>query len=1018
MQKDQKIPESLSKQLNGYERALLRSESLLTFCAAFSFMILSFFIAFGSDRLWNTAPLVRVIIILSGITPLLYFIYKWGMHWIWKRRNIRDLAKKIQQHHRQLGDRLLGAIELADSEHCDENISEELQEAAIRKIAEQASTIDFRKDVDRKAPSRALAVAILLFSFVGILFYLMPDAFNNTLLRWANPLSSLARFTFTILGKMPEEKIVPASEPFNVECKIDSASRWKPEKLLYNLEGSEKGESNFDKNGKAIIDFPGVSKSSRLAVTAGDTGDSMQIKPVQRPSLKGLGVKIVFPEYIKRTSVEREIDGGVLSLLKGSTFTLKGKVNRDLISASITFSNGGSEKNIVVKSANFASSGMVADRQKKIKMNWVDTFNLSPAEPYELKIKVDEDRAPLVELPGLANFSAMLIDESLKVKIRAEDDYGVQFVDVEYYIDSIDGKKTMKRVNQTASLSAGSPTSVRLDSGFNFSPELMDIPEKSLVVLNGISNDFFPNRKPNRSVVHRIYILSHAQHAKLIQDRLDRIMAEVEDLIRRERESLSKNDKISKLDDKDIEKQQTTDKISDQKMREAGEKRELKKMITEGMQLLKEALRNRKFPDKTLSDWTKFMEQMKNMSNQEMKDIVANLRNAQNKQQRRKDIKKSMEAQRKMIAKLKKMLEKMDDSMKSLVVQNFVNRLRKEASNELKISGNMKKMIKDIVGLPIKDIPEKWKKEYTEQIKAQNTVNKNAREIRDELRAFFARTRIEKYQKVVDDMKKEKMDDALRLLKENLEINHTGASMVDSAKLAGNFNKWADMIGKSGKKQSGQSRGKGGKGGGEGKIDMEFLLAMLRMIQGEQNIRDKTRTLEQKINDKKFYKDKTGRVADQQNDLYRLLKSAQAKTKCPKVKQLLNDAGKAMKDAEEMLKKPQTDLETISAETEVIERLSGAFQKSCQNSKSQQGAQMMAMLKQMMMQQGGGKGGSKPGRGNGGFSNDPNKRFTGNDFKKQDPERSVDQTGGNTVVKLPEEYKSAIEAFYRKIEKE
>ena len=124
---------------------------------------------------------------------------------------------------------------------------------------------------------------------------------------------------------------------------------------------------------------------------------------------------------------------------------------------------------------------------------------------------------------------------------------------------------------------------------------------------------------------------------------------------------------------------------------------------------------------------------------------------------------------------------------------------------------------------------------------------------------------------------------------------------------------------------------------------------MLRMVQGEQNIRDKTRALEQKKDEKKQYREKSERVADEQNDLYRLLKATKQKSKCPKVKKLLSLAGKAMKDAEEMLSKPQTDLETISAETEVIGRLSGAFQQSCKNGKSQQGAQMMSMLMQMMM---------------------------------------------------------------------
>ena len=1013
MHKDNQIPDSLRKQLKGYEGALLRSESLLTFCAAFSFMILSFFIGFGSDRLWDTLPVIRVLIIILGISPFIYYLFRWGQHWIWKRRTVRDLAKQIQKHHRQLGDRLLGAIELADSEHTDEHISEELQLAAIQKVAEQASGCDFKKDVDRKRPARAFAVAVLMFSFVGILFYIVPDAFNNALSRWANPLSSISRFTFTIFGIMPKEKIVAVSEEFDLKCKIDPSSRWKPETLAYNLDNSEVGTAPFNKKHEAELNFAGISENAKLSIVAGDTSASIKIKPVQRPSLKVISTEITFPEYIQRPILTQEVEGGGITLLKGAEFKLKGTVSRELVSAVIISSKKSESTNLSVKSANFATGKLKIEQTGKVDLDWIDKYGLTPSEPYELKITVIEDRAPSVECPVLTSFTAILIDESLKIKIRAEDDYGIKMVDAEYSVTSIDGKKIKNAEVETISLSAGNPTTVLLNSSFTFSPELMSIPEKSLVVLNGITNDFYPDREPSRSVAHRIYILSHAQHTKLIQDRLDRIMAKLEDLIRREKESLAKSDKINKLNDKELAKQNATDKITDQKMRESSENRELKRMVAEGMKMMKEALRNRKFPDKTLSEWTKMLEQMKNMSDQDMKNLVSSLRNAQSNKQRRKELQKSMEAQRKMIAKMKKLLEKMDDSLKSLTVDNFVNRLRKEGKKENAISGNMKKMMKDIVGLHVDEIPKEFKKQYFEQIATHKSVTKNAREIKAELTAFFARTRIEKYKKVVDAMEQTKMDKALISLSKSLDANHAGASMIDSKKLADNFNKWADIIGKSGDKKSGQG---GGKGGGEGEIDMEVLLAMLRMIQGEQNIRDKTRALEQKKNEKKLYREKSERVADEQNDLYRLLEATKQKSKCPKVKKLLSLAGKAMKDAEEMLSKPQTDLETISAETEVIERLSGAFQKSCKNGKSQQGAQMMSMLMQMMMQGGKGQGGKKPGQGNGGLSNDPNSRFTGPDFKKNEGTRTVDKIGGTGAAgKLPEEYKSAIEAFYRKM---
>ncbi len=1014
MQINQKIPNSLNRQLNGYEKSLFKSESLLTFCAAFSFMVISFFITFGSDRLWDTVPFVRIVIILIGIGPSLYIMYKWGQHWLWKRRTVRDLAAGLQIHHKQLGDRLLGVIELAESDHKDENISEELREAAIRKIAEQAACIDFKKDIDRKKPSKAFLTAVLLFSSAGILFYMIPEAFNNTLIRWANPLSSISRFTFTVFSESPKNKVVPVSEPFTMVYKIDPVSLWKPSTLSYKLEGNIEGESNLKKEHTAL-NFAGVAQPSILHVRAGDATCSTSIKPVHRPSLKKLYAAIVYPEYIQRAPVEKKIEGGSISLLTGSTFKLKGEITRDLLFATLSSENTNAEQ-LSVDSKKFATEEIPVSEEKKLILNWKDIFKLSPAVPYELNLKVEEDSEPFVECPELASFSAMLVDESLKINIRAEDDYGVKIIDAEYTIDSIDGKKNKHKQTETISLSAGAPDQQKLLTSFMFSPERMNLPEKSLIVLNGVSKDFLPGRTLSRSATHRIYILSHDQHARLIQDRLERIMAEVEDLIRREKESLNKNEKISKLNNKELTTQKTTDEIMNQKRREAREKKETEKMIAEAIKLLKEALRNRKFPDKTITEWSKFLEKLQSMSQKEMQEIVSSLQKAQQQQQRREDMEKTAKTQRKMIEKMQKMLNKMDDSLKSLSVENFVHRLKKTAENENSIADSLQKMMKNIVGLDPADLPVDMKEEYQLQIEKQKSISRNAREIRDELTAFFARTRIEKYKTVVDDMDKEKMDAALSKLEKNLSANHTASSINETKKMADNLNKWADILGKKGNEQTQSRGGQGGQGGG-GEVDMELLLAMLRMIQGEQNIRNKTRSLDRNKPEEKEYKEKTDRLADEQDDLHRMLESVKEKIKsCPAAVQLLESTGKAMKDAEKMLLKSQTDAETVAAETEVIERLSGAFQQSCKNAKQQQGAKMMAMLMRMLMQQQG-KGGSKPGKGAEGFSDDSNKRFTGPDFQKNDPKRSIDLTGGADSIKLPEEYKSAIEAFYKKVRK-
>lgn len=1007
----EKIPESLRRQMRGYELALYESETALVSALALVSLLLAFLLFFGSDRLWDTSVLARTLILLCGTLPVLTLGALWLRSWLFKRRGTRELAKEIQRYHPEFGDRLLGTIELAEGTHANEGISEELMKAAIAKTAEKAVGMNFKKDVDRKRPVYAGLAAVLLMGLVALFWSIYPEACENALKRLLNPAAPISRYTFTVLKPLPKKIIVPKNEPFELKCGVNtSISKWSPGSLEYSIKDVCSSSLPLH-DGSAVVKITGVDKNSYLKISAGDASTTVMVEPKARPALKSLSAKIAYPKYTGLGNKTLRLSGSTLDLPENATYSLVGEVVRKIKSAEIRLRDD-SWKKLNVNGAKFASHEMTANKPEKISITWKDSFGMTPTTPCSLEINPLPDKIPFVKCPGLAPFSAILANEVLKITVEAEDDYGLRSVDAEYIVNSVDGAKAAEQEKTDVSLVAGGKKATKLAGMFSFAPNLMGIKEKTLLTLRGTAGDFKPGRGVSYSAPHKIYVLSREQHARIVSDRLKRVMADMEDMMRREEESLTKNERISKLSDKKMATKKTGDKVKAQSEKERREKRELDKLIAKTSNLLKEALRNNKFPNDAIAKWSEFLEKMKSMSAADMPKMLTHMDNAaDNAKRRKKELSKAIETQREMLNKLKKMLKKMDDSLNSLELNTFVNRLKKQSKSEAEISSALKKLTPAIIGLPVNSIPASVKGEYKALTTKQKSAKTDSREIREDLAAFFSRTRLKKYQNVVDDMDKSKMEDKLVKLSKALSENHTGTGVRTSAALSKDFTRWAKMLSNAG---NSKASGGAGKGGECEEIDMEMLMDILRMIQKQQNIREKTRAVERAGKNDQRRDKNTKELAEEQKKLRRTLAETIKKAeKSPKARAMLAKVGKVMEEVEGLLRKPETGKTTVAAETEVVERLAGAFSQACKGKAGNKpGAKMMAALMRMLMKQGAGS--SSGGSMAGGSTDAANKRFGGPGFSGKQTQKTSSGAGGESAGKIPEEFKNDIEAFLKK----
>ena len=117
------LPDSLKEKLNAFERRLRTMETVAAICGGLSGVLLAYFVLFISDRFWDTPLVLRMCLTLTAALGAAWFTHRWISNWIMKRRDIRNLAKLVQKHHRKLGDRLLGIVELADESSRSGNVS-------------------------------------------------------------------------------------------------------------------------------------------------------------------------------------------------------------------------------------------------------------------------------------------------------------------------------------------------------------------------------------------------------------------------------------------------------------------------------------------------------------------------------------------------------------------------------------------------------------------------------------------------------------------------------------------------------------------------------------------------------------------------------------------------------------------------------------------------------------------------------------------------------------------------------
>ncbi|RPJ35901.1 MAG: hypothetical protein EHM17_00535 [Verrucomicrobiaceae bacterium] len=852
------IPESLRRQLADFRRHLWQVKIQEALAAGLIGLLVSFLLVYGLDRIWQTPGWARLLILLGGMSLFAGFAPYWLHRWVWKQRRETQLARLIAKRYPGLGDRLLGVIELQDQQGSADSLSPRLREAAMEAVAAETGRRKLEDALPPQKHRRWALAAMLLAAVSATAFTLTPRAGLNALQRWLLPLSNTERYTFTKLENPPSHRAVAFGEAFVVVLKLAADSEQRPSEASgrYGLQPAV--TTTLDGNSYHFT-FPGQQDPGVIVFRIGDLRHEMRIEPVQRPSTKAVRAVVTPPAYLGIAERSVDLNSGVLSVVEGGKLRIELEMNRPLESGSfgptrsLALEEGGEETTHTPAAGDLTVSGGLASTPVldvgavpfEIPFTWKDRFGLEGDTGFRLRVEALKDAAPTCYLQGIDRQKVMLPEETIDFEVLAEDDFGVKAAGIEW-----SGQFTRPTDESPAKgellLGEGAPEERRLLKAAAFSPAAFGIsPQK--ITLRGFTEDHFPERARVYSEPVVLYVLTRDEHAQMLKNLFDRQITELEDLARRELGLLEENERLEKLDGSELQQDENRKRLEEQTREEAESERRMEELKQRMEQLMKDAARNGDIDKKTLQKMAESLKSMQELAEQDIPKVAEKLAESQEQsntpEKSEQDVEQAVEQQKKVVEKMQEAIDKANDANRRFEAGTFVNRLKKAANEQNGIVASLKEAFERLLGLKTPALDPSDTRRLNENARQQMETAADVRWIQEDLGHYYARTKTESFKQIMDEMRGSGIDIGLENIRTRLADNHSYEA-AEAAK------KWADQLAAWAAKLEGD-KDSGGGGGGSGGApdaedeDFEFMLRVMKMIQQEQDLRARTRVLEQ-----------------------------------------------------------------------------------------------------------------------------------------------------------------------------
>jgi len=781
------LPPELQDQLKAFQKQLWQVKIAEAILAGFLGLFISYLLVFGLDRFIETPGIVRLVILVSGVSLFALFAPMMLRRWVWGHREKSQLARLIASKYPALGDRLLGAVELAKQDANSETLSPALRRAALENVSREAKAKDLEKALPASRKGRLAFATILLFSAVAMALLFMPDAGVNALKRWLMPLSDTPRYTFARLDNLPKTMIVPYGEAFPLDITLSASSATAPNEAKARFSGKDWLTSEKNSDGGYHFDLPGQQAITFLDVQVGDVIKKIRIEPLIRPSLESLTAVVTPPEYLRQKPRELEVRTGYLSAVEGSQVTLKGTTSRSLAQLT-TGPPVGDDVNTIISDLNAPNGTLTSTPNSTefslppltltkdsfdLPISWKDVHDLENRDQYTLTVESSEDVPPAAYAQNVPRQRLILEEETLEFEALAEDDWGLKNIGLIWQ-----GQSTLPTdqsgVTGEIVLKDGGPNTRRITENVSFSPKAYGITPQKLT-LRVYTSDYYPDRERVYSQEIQIQILTKDQHAQLIQNQFEQLLDKMDDIARIEQDNLDQNQRLEREDAEDLQKEEKQLLLAEQGAKEAENTQKMKELSKRMEELFKNALRNGDIDKESMKQLSETNQDIRELAEESLPKVQEKLNDSQSKQntaeKTKKDLKEAVEEQKKAVEKMRETIDKANKAKERLEASTFVNRLKRAAADQDAVASAMLETGRRSVGLHISRVDPADIRSLSAASDQQVQAISDIGWIQEDLSSYYSRTQKEIHKTLYDAMVASRITRELANVNRNIKEN-------------------------------------------------------------------------------------------------------------------------------------------------------------------------------------------------------------------------------------------------------
>jgi len=615
------LPVDLVGRLTAFRGRVRRIKFFEAACAACGGVALAFLVIFLCDRLGETPVLVRTVIFAAALAACVAVplaIVRWG----YGLGSLEQVARLIERRFPSVGDELLGIIDIVRTGATGQSKSRALCEAAVAQVAEQSRRVDFR---DATPPARlvpwAVAAGLPLAACAGIAA-VAPDAAANAWARLAAPFAAIERFTFARVAPLPARVVVPHGESAEVRVAFRDDTRWRPDDAALWIGRQPRLSARRDGD-HYVFTLPPQIADGLLTVAAGDARQRVSLAAVHRPELAGIEAEVVLPEYLQRPGSRRQdIRGGMISPVKGSSVSVVATATRELAGATVD----GEE--VRPTGREIRTPARVVDGEAKVSLSWRDADGLDAAAPLELLIAARADEPPMVVMLDVPQTRGILLEtDTLKFKVAARDDFGIRRVGLEWE-GLADAFASTGSAGDAAALEkgerilqAGGGDVESLDAAATFCPDALGIRPQPIAI-RAFVEDYMPGRGRAVSSPLVLYVVDRAEHALVLNTRLQQFRQQASEVRDREMGLLATNKELRKLPAEQLASPESRGRLEAQAAAEEANARRLERLVDEGAELVREALKNPEFEANTLEQLAEDIQTLADIAESRMPGVA------------------------------------------------------------------------------------------------------------------------------------------------------------------------------------------------------------------------------------------------------------------------------------------------------------------------------------------------------------------------------------------------------------